>query len=660
MAPNDGPRTIADLQAEIQSANLGWSVHPRLKPTDPIPTHPLGGDRGNLPPADAVPHVDLAAIFRAMPINNPLLVQRRIELGLMEAPDELRGFRGSLPDVAVTTAANSLGRTLELKTSIAGRAGTPAPPPASGGGPAASVDWRNRWGWPWITSVRDQDPCESCWAFAATALVEATTRIQHAYWTHRSEGDVHDGMGAKCANTGSAQAALDWIKQHGICDPDCYPYRTDDPPYNPTPDRNGRTVKLDDYQFLGSISDQKAWIDTVGPIVTWFDVYTDFGAVGTGVYRKSPSATERGGHFMLVVGYNDAGGYWICKNSWGTGFGDGGFCKVAYGETGIDSYAKIGAKSLNPDPWTKRRFHNGNMIESGDGSAHRNFEMLATVHGNEIQHWWRDNSTAGFPWHAATVFANDASVCPTLTGTTYNRNFECVYLAGSRLHHYWLDQTTDKWNDGGIFGPNDAAGVPGFIQGNYGAPGNFEVVVRTADGKLNHWWRTNGPPWTWSDGGRFGSGVMFSGPALIQSNYGTRGNLELVCVLNSGQMQHWWRDDDHGNVWHPGPTFGANCSSAPCMIEGQFGMGTEDAIGNFELCVAVGGRVQHWWRNNSGGMAWSMSATFGHDVQAVTALIQGSFGFNLEVIVLRTDGMLQHYWRDGAGWHEGPVIGSAR
>jgi hypothetical protein len=96
------------------------------------------------------------------------------------------------------------------------------------------------------------------------------------------------------------------------------------------------------------------------------------------------------------------------------------------------------------------------------------------------------------------------------------------------------------------------------------------------------------------------------------------------------------------------------------MIEGQFGMGNEDAIGNFEVCVAVGGRVQHWWRNNSGGMAWSNSATFGHDVQAVTALIQGSFGFNLEVIVLRTDGMLQHYWRYGAGWHEGPVIGSAR
>src|SRR6185369_9502347 len=108
----------------------------------------------------------------------------------------------------------------------------------------------------------------------------------------------------------------------------------------------------------------------------------------------------------------------------------------------------------------------------------------------------------------------------------------------------------------------------------------------------------------WHNGVRFGANIEFSGPSLIQSSYGMQGNLELVAVLNTGQVQHWWRDD-HGD-------------------------------GN-----------------------WHMSATFGHDVQAVAALVEGSFGFNLEVIVLRTDRKLQHYWRDGGGWHEGPIIGSA-
>jgi len=302
------------------------------------------------------------------------------------------------------------------------------------------------------------------------------------------------------------------------------------------------------------------------------------------------------------------------------------------------------------------------MIESGNGTYYRNFEMLATIGGGgNLQHWWRDNGAPGFPWHTAYApFGGDAAVCPTLTATTYDRNFECVFLTtGGRLHHWWFDQVAKKWNDGGVFGPTDAWGVPGFIQGNYGAPGNFEVVVRTKDGRLNHWWRDDGPPWAWHDGGRFAQNVEFSGPSLIQSHYGAQGNFELVCVLDDGTMQHWWRDNDHGMVWNPGPIFGKGCSSAPCMIEGEYGALSEEDVGNFELCVAVGGKVQHWWRNNHGDMQWRQSATFGHDVQAVAALVEGSFGFNLEVVVLRLDRKLQHYWRDGAGWHEGVIIGSA-
>jgi hypothetical protein len=80
-------------------------------------------------------------------------------------------------------------------------------------------------------------------------------------------------------------------------------------------------------------------------------------------------------------------------------------------------------------------------------------------------------------------------------------------------------------------------------------------------------------------------------------------------------------------------------------------------VGNFELCRCRGAN-QHWWRNSLATL-WRQSATFGHDIQAVAALVEGSFGFNLEVIVLRFDRKLQHYWRNGTGWHEGVVIGSA-
>ena len=81
-----------------------------------------------------------------------------------------------------------------------------------------------------------------------------------------------------------------------------------------------------------SVADSKNWLDTVGPLVTYIDVYQDFSGVGSGVYRRStdPSNTFRGGHLFLIVGYDDALGAWLCKNSWGTWWGMNGFGWIAY------------------------------------------------------------------------------------------------------------------------------------------------------------------------------------------------------------------------------------------------------------------------------------------------------------------------------------------
>ena len=41
------------------------------------------------------------------------------------------------------------------------------------------VDWRNRFGRNWITTVRNQGGTVNCWAFATTGLYEAMIRIEH-------------------------------------------------------------------------------------------------------------------------------------------------------------------------------------------------------------------------------------------------------------------------------------------------------------------------------------------------------------------------------------------------------------------------------------------------------------------------------------------------
>ena len=43
-------------------------------------------------------------------------------------------------------------------------------------------------------------------------------------------------------------------------------------------------------------------------------------------------------HAVVIVGYYDDGGYWIVKNSWGSGFGVNGYFKVGFGQCLIEDY----------------------------------------------------------------------------------------------------------------------------------------------------------------------------------------------------------------------------------------------------------------------------------------------------------------------------------
>ena len=169
-----------------------------------------------------------------------------------------------------------------------------------------------------------------------------------------------------------------------MADPGCWPYETSNLPYNPTPDRDGRTVRLDGYVTLSNVDDQKAWIDKVGPIAACFTCYWDFQAYGlnSGVYVCNPASGVNGGHCITIVGYDDSEQAWLIRNSWGTGWGMEGYCWFQYGQCDIDTNVKYGVPggNTNPDPWTKQRAHNGNFYESGDGSHHRNFEVWAHVH----------------------------------------------------------------------------------------------------------------------------------------------------------------------------------------------------------------------------------------------------------------------------------------
>jgi hypothetical protein len=78
----------------------------------------------------------------------------------------------------------------------------------------------------------------------------------------------------------------------------------------------------------------RIWLATKGPILTRLNVdatWYDAGETGGNLDAYQP-ATTRGGHAVALVGYRP--GRFIVRNSWGTGWGDGGFAyaSAAYAE----------------------------------------------------------------------------------------------------------------------------------------------------------------------------------------------------------------------------------------------------------------------------------------------------------------------------------------
>ena len=196
----------------------------------------------------------------------------------------------------------------------------------------ASLDWRDNNG-NYVSAVTNQKKCGSCWAFAMTAGLES-----NVLRTQNSSGpvDLAEQVMLSCSGVGSCNGGTlnaSFLQETGLPDESAYPYTaTDGSCDTAAPGWQSTAHKI---AAWGSVSKTlkaiKTAINENGPLPTAFYVYEDFMHYKSGVYSYT-TGKKLGGHAVLLVGYNDPEQYFIVKNSWGTGWGENGFFKIAYSE----------------------------------------------------------------------------------------------------------------------------------------------------------------------------------------------------------------------------------------------------------------------------------------------------------------------------------------
>lgn len=253
-----------------------------------------------------------------------------------------------------------------------------------------NLNWNDYDGHDWVTGVRNQGQCGSCWDFGSLGAFESSVLL--ALNQPDTELDLSEqfvlsccddvGYGSSC-NGGWGYDVFNFIRDYGVPLESCFPYEAS----HSIPCSGACDEAEEQLLYLGDFHEITAdWVDVAainealveyGPLCTVFWVYSDFNSYTDGIYQHTYGPLT-GGHLVELIGFDNTNQCWIVKNSWGSSWGEEGFFRIAY-----ESNCGFGSYTLAPQYFPPESVSLNRVIIDDDNSGPSNGDNDQVINPGE-------------------------------------------------------------------------------------------------------------------------------------------------------------------------------------------------------------------------------------------------------------------------------------
>jgi predicted secreted protein len=314
---------VVDLSSHL-SSGYSW----RVAAMDKTVLDQLGENEIIQPPQPGEPEVErlrFSGVSRG---------RTRLKLELV------RPWQPSVPQETFSVVVISLGAYAgAYRVSAPLQAAEVPPEEIQALGLPASFNWCDQGG---CTPIKNQGTCGGCWAFATVGVFEAAILIHDGATKDLSEQYLiscnAEGWGCNGGFFAHAYFTDTFIageNDAGAVYEADFPYRATDVPCNGP---HTHYEKLDDWGYV-----DRSW--SVPTVAQLKQAIYDHGPISVAVCAGSAMSRYTGGvfsshcssvnHGVVLTGWDDDGGYFHMRNSWGTHWGESGYMRIKYGVSQI-------------------------------------------------------------------------------------------------------------------------------------------------------------------------------------------------------------------------------------------------------------------------------------------------------------------------------------